>query len=195
MERGVIHYRRSTDPAQRPWIDKKHRLLTYYASLFSVGMKNQWKERVYYELFSGPGRCFVRDTSTEDLGSPLKVIESPFTRFIFIERNLAAARALQKRLSPFPNADRAEIWCGDCAEAVTKIKFPDFNTLTFAFVDPTGIAHAPFTLIKRLHVSVRCDLLINIQYGMGIKMNLHQYTPEATEQSALTKFLGHDRWK
>lgn len=115
----------------------------YYGKLFSIGMKNLWKERVYCELFSGPGRCFVRDTSVEDLGSPLKVIDSPFTRFIFVERNLAAARALEERLSPFPNADRAEIWCGDCAEALTKIKFPTDNTLTFAFIDPTGIAHAP----------------------------------------------------
>jgi three-Cys-motif partner protein len=30
---------------------------------------------------------------------------------------------------------------------------------------------------------------------MGIKMNIHQYTPDADEQSALTKFLGNDRWK
>jgi len=30
---------------------------------------------------------------------------------------------------------------------------------------------------------------------MGIKMNIHQYTPDANEQSALTKFLGNDSWK
>ena len=30
---------------------------------------------------------------------------------------------------------------------------------------------------------------------MGIKMNIHQYTPDADEQSALTKFLGNDSWK
>ena len=26
-------------------------------------------------------------------------------------------------------------------------------------------------------------------------MNVHQYTPDAGEESALTQFLGHDRWK
>jgi len=30
---------------------------------------------------------------------------------------------------------------------------------------------------------------------MGIKMNIHQYTPDADEQSALTRFLGNDHWK
>lgn len=52
------------------WIEKKHRLLTYYAKLFSIGMKNLWKERIYCELFSGPGRCFVRGTSVEALARP-----------------------------------------------------------------------------------------------------------------------------
>jgi hypothetical protein len=30
---------------------------------------------------------------------------------------------------------------------------------------------------------------------MGIKMNIHQYTPDADEESALTRFLGNDSWK
>ena len=177
------------------WIDKKHRLLTYYARLFSTGMKFRWQERIYIELFSGPGRCYVRETGTEDLGSPLKVIGADFTRFVFVERNMAAARALEQRLAEYPNASLSEIWCGDCAEALEQIAFPRTGALTFAFIDPTGIAHAPFSLVKKLHAAVRCDLVINIQHGMGIKMNRHQYTPDADEESALTKFLGHDRWK
>jgi three-Cys-motif partner protein len=177
------------------WIDKKHRLLTYYAKLFSTGMKFRWADRIYLELFSGPGRCYVRENGTEDLGSPLKVIDADFTRFIFVERSVAVARALEHRLASYPNARLSEIWCGDCAQAIDKISFPGTGALTFAFIDPTGIAHAPFSLIKKLHSAVRCDLLINIQHGMGIKMNLHQYTPDVDEQSALTRFLGHDRWK
>lgn len=108
--------------------------------------------------------------------------------------NVAGANALAKRLEPFENASLAEIWCGDCAEAIHKIHIPA-GSLTFAFIDPTGISHAPFSLIETLHQKTRCDLLINIQHGMGIKMNIHQYTPDADEQSALTKFLGNDSWK
>jgi three-Cys-motif partner protein len=177
------------------WIYKKHRLLTCYAKLFATGMKNRWKQRIYLDLFSGPGRCFVRDNAGEELGSPLKVIDHEFTRFIFVERNRAAADALRTRLEKYPNSARVEILCGDCTEAIKQIKIPKFDALTFAFVDPTGIAHAPFSLVKELHQAARCDLLINIQHGMGIKMNIHQYTPDSDEQSALTKFLGHDKWK
>jgi len=177
-----------------PWIGKKHKLLTYYADLFATGMKNKWASRTYLELFSGPGKCFIRDTGNEDLGSPLKVIDHEFTKFIFIEMNAPTAEALAQRLEPFPNSAQTEIWCGDCAEAIKRIHIPT-GSLTFAFIDPTGIGHAPFSLIEGLHRKTRCDLLINIQHGMGIKMNVHQYTPDADDESALTKFLGHGGWK
>ena len=176
------------------WIATKHKLLTYYAHLFASGMKYKWASRVYLELFSGPGRCLIRKTLKEDLGSPLKVIEHEFTKFIFTEMSVPAAEALAKRLEPFNNAQATEIWCGDCAEAIQKIQIPA-GSLTFAFIDPTGIGHAPFALIETLHRKTKCDLLINIQHAMGIKMNIHQYTEDADEQSALTKFLGNDSWK
>jgi len=177
-----------------PWIETKHKLLTYYGHLFANGMKYHWDSRVYIELFSGPGKCLIRDTGKEDFGSPLKVINHKFTKFIFTEMSAPAAESLAQRLAPLPNADLVEIWCGDCAEAIKHIHIPK-NSLTFAFIDPTGIAHAPFSLIQELRRKTRCDLLINIQHGMGIKMNVHQYTPDANEESALTQFLGHDGWK
>jgi len=176
------------------WIEDKHRVLVYFAKMFATGMKMKWKHRVYLELFSGPGRCHVRDTGSEELGSPLRVIEHEFTKFIFIDINTEAARSLEKRLSAFPNADKVEIWNGDCAEAIRRIEIPR-DALTLAFIDPTGIAHAPFELIRTLRAKTRCDLLINVQHGMGIKMNMHQYTPDADADCALTKFLGDESWK
>jgi three-Cys-motif partner protein len=176
------------------WIDTKHKLLAHYARMFATGMKNRWSHRVYLELFSGPGKCFVRDNSKEVPGSPLKVIEQEFTRFIFTELSAPAAEALAQRLAPFPNAEKAEMWCGDCAEAIHEFVLPR-DALTFAFIDPTGIGHAPFELIESLHQKTRCDFLINIQHGMGIKMNMHQYTPDANEECALTRFLGNEKWK
>ncbi len=176
------------------WIETKHKLLAYYSHLFATGMKNRWEKRLYVELFSGPGRFVIRTTGKECPGSPLTVIEKEFTRFIFTEMNVAAAEALAQRLEPFANAACTEIWCGDCVDAIKRMAIP-VRSLTLAFIDSTGIAHAPFSLIKTLRQKTRCDLLINIQHGMGIKMNIHQYTPDADEQSALTRFLGSDSWK
>jgi three-Cys-motif partner protein len=176
------------------WIETKHKLLTYYGKLFATGMKHKWNSRVYLELFSGPGRCLIRKSGKEDLGSPLKIIEHEFTKFIFTEMSIQAAEALGQRLEQYENAVLSEIWCGDCAKAINEMQIPS-GSLTLAFIDPTGIGHAPFSLIETLHKKTRCDLLINIQHGMGIKMNIHQYTPDADEQSALTRFLGNDSWK
>ena len=86
------------------------------------------------------------------------------------------------------------MWNGDCADAIDQLTIPR-GALTFAFIDPTGIAHAPFELIRKLRRKTKCDLLINIQHGMGIKMNMHQYTPDADSDCALTRFLGDESWK
>ncbi len=177
------------------WIHTKHKLLEYYADIVASAMRRKFRNRVYLELFSGPGRCLVRTTGREELGSPLVVIDHEFTRFIFAEIKAPAAEALANRLECHPNAQFAEIWCGDCAEVVRDLTIPS-DSLTLAFIDPTGIGHAPFSLIESVHRKARrCDLLMTIQYGMGIKLNLHQYTPDAPEQSALTRFLGTDSWK
>lgn len=182
------------------WIEEKHSRLSYFADIFATGMKSTagkrgWRHRIYLELFSGPGKCLVRESGREELGSPLKVIDHEFTRFIFIDIHTKAARALEKRLSAHPNADKVEIWNGACAEAIERLEIPTSEALTFAFIDPTGIAQAPFELIRNLRKKTRCDLLINIQHGMGIKMNMHQYTPDADTDCALTKFLGDESWK
>ncbi len=181
------------------WIEEKHRTLVYFAQMFATGMKptankRGWPHRVYLELFAGPGVCHVREGSLEAPGSPLQVIGHEFTRFIFVDIATPAAKALATRLSGFPNADKVEIWNGDCAEVIDHLSIPS-GALTFAFIDPTGIAHAPFELIRKLRQKTRCDLLINIQHAMGIKMNMHQYKPDADADCALTLFLGDESWK
>jgi three-Cys-motif partner protein len=181
------------------WIEEKHRTLIYFAEMFATGMKptankRGWPHRVYLELFSGPGMCNVRETALEAQGSPLQVIGHEFTRFIFVDIATPAAEALATRLSRYPNADKVEIWNGDCAEVIDHLSIPP-GALTFAFIDPTGIAHAPFELIRKLRQKARCDFLINIQHAMGIKMNMHQYKPDADSDCALTRFLGDESWK
>lgn len=183
------------------WIEDKHRHLTYFSSMFATGTKPSvhkkgkgWPNRVYLEFFSGPGKCFVRESNAEAPGSPLKVIDMEFTRFIFIDIDTRVARALEARLIGHPNADKVEIWNGDCNEAIDCISI-SADSLTFTFVDPTGISQAPFSLIAKLKKKTRGDLLINVAHGMGIKMNLHQYTPDAHEDCALTQFLGSQSWK
>ena len=39
------------------WAEEKHSVVSLYAKLFSTGMKDRWDERVYIELYAGPGLC------------------------------------------------------------------------------------------------------------------------------------------
>ena len=177
------------------WIEKKHKPLVYYSEIFNKAMKDKpWDERVYLELFAGPGRCFVRGTQKEELGSPLQVLETNFTKFIFVEMSKDAADALATRIDGHSNASKVEIWCGDCAEAIEKIVIPP-KSLTFTFIDPTRISHAPFKLISTLEAKARSDILINIPTGTDIKRNLHNYLVRSDSEAPLTKYLGSDEWK
>lgn len=176
------------------WIWKKHKPLVYYSEIFNQAMKDKpWDERIYFELFAGPGRCFVRETKKEEPGSPLQVLETNFTKFIFVEMNKEAAEALASRIDGHPNASKVEIWCGDCTEAIEKIPIPP-RSLTFTFIDPTRIGHAPFKLITTLAAKARSDILINIPTGTDIKRNLHNYLTRSGADAPLTRYLGSDEW-
>lgn len=177
------------------WIEKKHKPLVYYSEIFNQAMKDKpWDERIYFELFAGPGRCFVRETKKDEPGSPLQVVETNYTKFIFVEMSKDAAEALAARIDGLANASKVEIWCGDCAEAIEKIVIPP-RSLTFTFIDPTRIGHAPFKLIKDLAAKARSDILINIPTGTDIKRNLHNYLARSGADSPLTRYLGSDEWK
>ena len=176
------------------WIEKKHKPLVYYSEIFNQAMKDKpWDERIYFELFAGPGRCFVRETKKEELGSPLRVLETNFTKFIFVEINEAAAQALATRIEGHRNAAKVEIWCGDCVEAIEKIQIPP-RSLTFTFIDPTRIGHCPFNLIKALAAKTRSDILINIPTGTDIKRNLHTYRAQSGANAQLTRYLDSEEW-
>lgn len=174
-----------------PQAREKHKHLIYYGKMFATSMKNKFENRVYIELFAGPGRCKFQD-HTEGSGSPLQTMDLEFTQFIFIEKNLAGAEALESRVNNHSDHNKATIYCGDSSDAVSEIALPKSKCLALTFVDPTGISHCPFELIRTLHRRVRTDLLINFPHGMGLKLNQHQYTPH--DKSILTKFVGTNAW-
>jgi hypothetical protein len=54
--------------------EEKHGLVSFYAKLFSTGMKDKWDERVYIELYAGAGYSKIRDTSRTIAGSPIQAL-------------------------------------------------------------------------------------------------------------------------
>ncbi len=178
------------------WAKEKLYYLEHYLDIFSVGMSKKWKGKLYYvDLFAGPGRCRIPETQEEFDGSPLIALKFNFTKCFFFESDPPCFKALETRIKNRApeKLKNVELVPDDCNEEVSKVSLPSPSSLGVAFVDPTGISPLPFETIKKLTARRKIDLIINFHEGMGIRMNLHQYTK--TDENALTSFMGSNRWK
>jgi three-Cys-motif partner protein len=178
------------------WANDKLYYLGRYLKILSVGMKNKWRGQLYYvDLFAGPGRCRIRETQEEINGSPLvALLGFDFAKYFFFEADRACFEALEtrsKKRAP-DKWEKVKIIPGDCNETIDQAELPS-EGLGLAFIDPTGISQISFETIRRLAAGRKIDLIINFPEGMGIRMNLFQYTQ--TETNALTSFMGSTRWQ
>jgi three-Cys-motif partner protein len=178
------------------WAKEKLYYLGRYLKIFSVGMKNKWPGKLYYvDLFAGPGRCRIRGTEEEIDASPLvALLGFDFAKYFFFEEDRPCFDALETRgRKRAPDRwERVKTIPGDCNETIEQADLPS-EGLGIAFIDPTGISQVSFDTIQRLTSGRQIDLIINFPEGMGIRMNLFQYTQ--TETNALDRFMGSARWK
>lgn len=177
------------------WAREKLYYLERYLEIFSVGMKDKWAGGLYYvDLFAGPGKCRIRDTNEEIDGSPLIALKFNFAQYCFIESDVHSYLALAARVrgrTP-EKLNRVKIVQGDCNNEILNLELPP-SGLELAFIDPTGVSNVSFETIRKLTDGRKIDLIINFPEGMGIRMNLHQYTD--TERNALNRFTGSARWQ
>ena len=176
-----------------PWVQDKSFYLERYLSLFTRGVGPKWRGKLcYIDLFSGPGRSVIRSTGEQVEGSPLIALSHNFAHYVFVDVPDVLA-ILEKRLAGHPKADRVSLIQGDCNDVIDTVRsMSPPNHLTLAFVDPTGL-QIRFQTIQRLVFERKVDLLMTIQFGMGIRMNLRQYL--RSEGSALTDFMGSENWR
>ncbi len=182
------------------WALEKYRRVWYYDQLFATGMKNAWDQRVYIDLFAGPGCSRIRDTGRIVPGSPLLALslEDRFTRYIFCERDSELIDALRKRVERVaPDAD-VHFVEGDVNQEVEEIlqMIPSFgpgNTLLgFCFVDPFSV-ELDFETIRRLGEPLNMDFLILLALGMDANRNLGLYLDEHHDR--IERFLGDPDWR
>ena len=175
-----------------PWTIEKYRRMGYYADLFATGMKNSWDQRVYVDLYAGPGYSFIRSEGLV-MASPLIAlsIRDQFDRYILCDRNedyLAALCARFQRHGPKANVRYVP---GDVNEVVGDViaEIPTGpRVLTFCFVDPYNIEIA-FETVRQLACDRNIDFMILHALGMDANRNTDLH-PERTD-----RFLGDQDWR
>jgi three-Cys-motif partner protein len=177
------------------WAKRKHHYLKNYCGITTASMRNKFK-LVYLDVMAGPGRCQIEGTNEEFPGSPLVALGHDFAEYIFIEEEPESVNALKQRIANHPKARKIKIISENWIKVVKsgRLKFDD-STLVVAFVDPTGISGVPISAMKLLAASSRIDLLVTIQYRLGIVWNVPQYFKSKSGQTALDNFLGDQSWR
>jgi three-Cys-motif partner protein len=176
-----------------PWVHDKKFYLERYLSIFSRGVGRKWNGKLsYIDLFSGPGRSIIRGTGEEVDGSPFVALNCELAHYVFVDAP-DVLTTLRKRIEGHSKAGKISLIEGDCNEVIDAVRNaspPDH--LTLAFIDPTGL-QIKFNTIQRLVQDRKIDLLMTIQFGMGIRLNLRHYSE--SEGDALTGFLGNASWR
>ena len=173
-----------------PWAIEKLDYLRGYALIFNRGMKNRWQSRIYLDLFSGPGRNWVRLRSREIEGSPLIAVNcpEPFTSFVFNDLEPISVQALQDRLASLGiQAEYLNYECND-PQLIDKVQALIAPTaLSFAFIDPTKW-QIRFRTLEALTRNRRMDLLITFHTG-SIKRVATRWP------QVLDDFFGGSEWR
>jgi three-Cys-motif partner protein len=180
------------------WTEAKHRLVGYYAALFSAGMKDKWEKRVYIELYAGAGYSRIRDTERIIAGSPIQALalKVPFDKYIFCEQDSEKLEALRVRVKHHaPSADVAFI-PGGCDGSVNKISaaIPQYSknhkVLSLCFVDPNDIG-IRFSTLQALALKNYVDFIVLLALYMDALRAEQQYIKNP---SKIDQLLGTSSW-
>jgi len=176
------------------WVHDKNYLAERYLTIFTRGVKRKWEGKLtYVDLFSGPGRSIVRDSLEEVSGSPLLALACDFARYVFVDVPEVLG-ILAERLVNHPKRAQISFVPGDCNDVIESVtqELPR-DHLTLAYIDPTGL-QIRFKTIEQLVRGRTIDLLMTIQLGMGIRMNLPFYA-QPSGGTVLSEFIGNESWR
>ena len=184
-----------------PWSRDKLFYLSRYCHIFTTGMKNKWRNRVFVYLFCGPGRCRVRHQGDFEDGSPLIALHEAFTHYFFVDISSHCIEALEKRTSSMAAVPGkvTKIIPGDANECiddlVRQVDVLGPETIGFVFVDPPGI-QVHFETLQKLCENTRMDLLVNFPLGMNINRQFkHQLKKDPESEVEFDRYFGTNRWR
>ena len=184
------------------WTEAKHRLVAYYAALFSDAMKDKWEKRIYIELYAGAGYSRIRDTERVIAGSPIRALtlKVPFDKYIFCEQDPRKLEALRVRVRHHaPSADVVFI-PEDCDANIDKISaaIPQYSknhkVLSLCFVDPNDIG-IRFSTLQTLAKKYVDFIVLLALYMDALRAEQHYIKNTSKIDQLLGTLSWFERWK
>lgn len=136
----------------------------------------------YIDLFSGPGRCRIRETGEFVDGSPLVAYKAgvaskvPFSKIHLADVDLELCRAAVKRVKALGGT--AADYTGSAEETARQIVSTlNPHGLHFAFLDPFNLEGLSFEVIRVLSGLKHIDMLLHVSV-QDLQRNADRYTAE-----------------
>ena len=158
-----------------PHTAAKHAILRRYLHAWIPILSSAHGRVLYIDGFAGPGIY----RGGED-GSPVIALKAALQQasrirgqiaFLFIELDHERRQSLERAVGALtlPPNFRVTVHQGKCDETVNGLldnldRAGGNLAPTFAFLDPFGFSHTPFSLVKRLMSHPRCEVLITFMY-------------------------------
>jgi three-Cys-motif partner protein len=169
-----------------PWATEKHERLRKFIDA-SRGARARFLPpqgdggASYIELYSGPGRSIIHDTTRFIDGSPLVAYKAArdsgarFSELHLGDRDPGHTAAVEQRIAAL--GGRAKVYPKSAEKAVDEI-ISALNPygLHFAFIDPFGL-ELPFEIVEKLARVTRMDMLIHVSV-QDFQRNLDDYSRE-----------------
>ncbi|MDO9534047.1 MAG: three-Cys-motif partner protein TcmP [Bacillota bacterium] len=96
-----------------PWTLLKLEILEKYLNFYINALKNKKFKLCYIDAFAGSGNVDVKGIGTIP-GSAVRVIDYPFDKYIFIEKDIEYAKRLEEMINKKNSKKNVEIKIGDC---------------------------------------------------------------------------------
>lgn len=179
------------------WVKDKYYYLGRYLNA-SREVRKKFSNRsnaVFIDLFTGPGKCVIKDENREIDGGALRVLnreEAQFNESFLFDIGADNVAALDKRIDKKFNC---HIKCGDSNILVKELMselLKKYYRYHFVFIDPFNPSNLKFSTLTELARLDRIDMLIHFPI-MAIRRNWKSWVKK--KNTILDDFLGTKEWR
>lgn len=214
-------------PTVGPWALEKLDALSAYLNFYTTALKKHkeqgtWlKGTIFVDGFAGAGMAKLRrsvgpvieenllgeleepsrDADAEEYirGSPRVALDilTPFSRYVFIERDPARVVELERMREEYGDSRRIEVRQGSASDELDELLRGDLSRSghrAVVFLDPFGM-QISWSMIERLAATRQVEVMINFALGMAIQRALPRnaiLSPGWRE--AHDRFFGSPSW-